>query len=129
MKAFKLIDIIISSCLIVAGIVAAFSNWGWNVLYFYVIVGGWQVISMIVHEVDRRFVGRGTNRRTYHNFALWFLILGGIFILFRIIADSYIFLLFLMIAAVLSPFMAIYYTMLCIQEWKTWENMDKEITP
>jgi hypothetical protein len=77
----------------------------------YFVVGGWQVISMLVHAKNHWFIGRGRVRSNYH----W--IVCGIFITAGIgyfINDVLAVLLYIMIIA--APVMAVYYTVLCYDE-------------
>jgi hypothetical protein len=68
----------------------------------YFIVGGWQVISMIIHAVTKTFTHRSGKRYVYHWITFISVItmpMGSFWILFFT-----------------APFMAVYYTWLCFDE-------------
>jgi hypothetical protein len=116
MKEFKQIDWLISVLLIVIFLVMGFIHSIWF-LYGYFIVGGWQVISMIVHELAGWFVIRGSLRRSYHVIVLVIMILGCSFIIYEPLAFISYLLCFIMLFA--APVMALFYTSLCYNEWKS----------
>jgi putative Mn2+ efflux pump MntP len=122
-KTFKLVDIITSTCLIIGGFAVTIIGYD-KFLLAYFIVGGWQVISMIVHRVDGRFANNRVGRTYYHYFAGVFLICLGIAFLMLLFKmdDSGFLLVCAVIAAVVSPIMAIYYTGICIREWIDWKK-------
>lgn len=127
MRAFKLIDIIISIVLITGSLVIlAFNSFDETmVLNSYFIIGGWQVISMIVHQVDRRFAGKKSFRLGYHIFVLALLIYFGLLLGFMLPSDGAVSPLALnsfLFLAVISPVLAIIYTGLCIKEWNDWKK-------
>lgn len=73
-----------------------------TIIIGYFIVGGWQVISMIVHVVNRCFTDKGGARNMYH----WITFISVI----TMPIGSFWILLFT------APFMAVYYTWLCYSE-------------
>jgi len=107
MKQFKLIDFWVSTGLIVAFIIIAilqgtedFLSNGFLTGYF--VVGGWQVISMLIHAYNHCFTYKGGARHIYHWITFVAVItmpLGSFWILFFT-----------------APFMAVYYTYLCYKE-------------
>ena len=104
MKTFKLIDAWVSliSILVFAAIVPF---QGIEMLITgYLIVGSWQVISMILHALCEDRVGKHTSRIIYH----WITLVS----LLTIPIGSFRILIFI------APFMAIYYTGLCFWEIK-----------
>lgn len=106
MKQFKIIDfwinlgLIISSTIIsmIEGPAGFLRN---DFLLGYFIVGGWQVISMLVHTYNKCFTKKGGARHIYHwiTFIAVITMPGSFWVLFWI-----------------APFMAIYYTWLCYYE-------------
>lgn len=103
MKTFKIIDMWISilliigfatNCLVKMDIV--------DLLVGYFVVGGWQVISMLVHVFTGTFIYTLGARSVYHWITLFSVVtipIGSMWIL-----------LFT------APFMAVYYTWLCYHE-------------
>ena len=102
MKKFKIIDAWISAVLIaVFALIYLFSwNFGYVIAGFFV-VGGWQLISMIIHAWNHWFTPAGSARKYYHWFAAACLFF---------IPVSFAALVFM------APFMALYYTWICYEE-------------
>jgi hypothetical protein len=69
----------------------------------YFVVGGWQVISMLAHLFNRRYLETSTARSVYHGITLISVVT---------MPGSFYILLFV------APFMAIFYTWLCFSEVK-----------
>lgn len=106
MKRFKIIDFWINTGLIISFIIVAILEKGRNFMatYFlagYFIVGGWQVISMIVHLVARCFIYKGGKRYWYNWITL---------IAVSTMPGSFWALLYV------APFMAVYYAYICYRE-------------
>jgi len=111
MKKFKTIDIWISIILIISFTIISLINLDYTFLIGYIVVGAWQVISMIVHAFDGRFAERGSKRYTYH----W--IVAIIFMIALLGVAIYPILFYLLfILLFVSPFMAVYYVWLCFDE-------------
>ena len=107
MKKFKLIDFWVSTGLIVFFIITNLVGHTHDVLSDkfitgYFVVGGWQVISMIVHAVTRTFTRPVGTRLIYH----WISFIAVI----TMPVGSFWILLFT------APLMAIFYTWLCYRE-------------
>lgn len=109
MKTFKLSDfylqaiiIIVCSVLIVTGVL--------NLYISYFIVGCSQLASMLIHEITRSFIAKGSGRRKYQNVV--YVIVGSMLITPLINVFGFVFIPM----ALLAPFMAIYYTCLCYKE-------------
>ncbi|HEX2627816.1 MAG TPA: hypothetical protein VHM26_02350 [Chitinophagaceae bacterium] len=119
MKTFKLIDSLISAVLIILAFSIALT--GGNIYYCYFMVGGWQVVSMIIHEIYKWFVPEGSARSLYHRIVVWMIV---VFILWAFIGYAisetvgYYILVYLYLLLVFTPVMAIFYTALCFIEWK-----------
>lgn len=102
MKKFKKIDTWISIILIAAFAIATIINRDYTFLIGYFVVGGWQVISMLVHVYNRSFTEKRGTRYVYH----WI----TFFSIITMPVGSFFILLFT------APFMAIFYTWLCFDE-------------
>jgi hypothetical protein len=109
MKTFKLTDFYIQVIVIAMSLLLTLTG----VLNFYTsyfIVGSFQLSSMLIHEITRSFIAKGSARRLYQNVV--YFIVGCMLITPLINAFAIIF--FPM--AFLAPFMAVYYTGLCYKE-------------
>jgi hypothetical protein len=102
MKKFKQVDCFISIALILTFSIVSLINMDGTFIIGYLVVGGWQVISMIVHSYHHWFTGKKSVRSAYHWLTLFSLITMPV--------GSCILLLFI------APFMAIFYTWLCYHE-------------
>ena len=108
MKNFKIIDVWINIGLICSFIfLIIYDNKGFGIgndLLFtsYFVVGGWQVLSMIIHTIARCFTYKFGARYIYH----WITLIS----VATMPVGSFWVLLFT------APFMAVYYTWLCYQE-------------
>jgi len=111
MKKFKIIDTWISIGLIVAGIIISLAKMDYSFLIAYCVVGGWQMISMLVHAIKGWFTHLKTARYNYH--ALVTTITAISLLGLWLIPVLYVLMAILLFAA---PFMAIYYTWLCYEE-------------
>lgn len=107
MKKFKIIDAWISTGLIIsfAILIMIDGNIGFmenTILTSYFVIGGWQVISMLVHAFTGCFTQKFGARYIYHWMTLISLVtmpVGSFWIL-----------------AFTAPFMALFYTYLCFNE-------------
>jgi len=111
MKIFKIIDVWLSLALIGIFIILSLILLDQTFLVGYFVVGGWQVISMIVHAVNSWFCYQGGKRHVYH-WIVAFTIMTGVlgFVLFPLL---YFVLVVLLFAA---PVMALYYAWICYEE-------------
>ncbi len=66
MKNFKIWDMWISIVLIIGFAVASLINQDYTFMIGYFVVGGWQVISMLVHVFYKCFTHLGASRHVYH---------------------------------------------------------------
>ncbi|MFZ1530316.1 MAG: hypothetical protein WAT19_16290 [Ferruginibacter sp.] len=110
MKKFKDTDVKISMALILLFAVAAFINTDF-LFYGYFTVGGWQVISMSVHQINGWFVKKQSVRYRYHITVAGIILLSVTGLLFP---PLLMFTAVVMLVA--APCMAIYYTFLCHHE-------------
>ena len=103
MKKFKTGDVWISIILITGFAIASLVNRDHTFILGYFVVGGWQVISMLVHVFNESFPMSKT-RTVYH----WVTLVS----VMTMPIGSFWILLFT------APFMAIFYTGLCYSEVK-----------
>lgn len=106
MKKFKTCDAWISAGLIISFLIINIitkpgSLIDTSILYGYFVVGGWQVISMLVHAYAGCFTKKWRARYIYH--WLTFISLITLPVSFWILALT-------------APFMAVFYTGLCFSE-------------
>lgn len=108
MKKFKVFDVWFNVGLIISfaiiNIIEGVSNFlSNNFLLGYFIVGGWQIVSMIIHLINKRYLIFNYTSRVVYNWITLIAIIsipfGGFWILFFT-----------------APFMAIFYTLLCYRE-------------
>ena len=111
MKQFKKTDLYISILLIIASIIYSLIVFNFDFIYTYFIVGGWQVISMVVHQVNKWHTEKGTKRFIYHRIVI---VTGLVSLLSYFTRDFFIYVLLFLLFA--SPLMAIYYTWICYRE-------------
>jgi hypothetical protein len=103
MKTFKIIDVVISLTLILL-----FTIWmvidpsPETLIGGYIITGGWQLISMLVHAINKWFTKKGGTRFVYH----WVAVISVIALPFG----------FFWVLVFTAPFMAAFYTGLCYSE-------------
>ena len=110
MKKYKQIDTWMNGALIVGSIGWGFVTFDERFLLGYFVVGGWQVVSMIVHAINGWFCEKGSNRYNYQIATLIIVMISALgFVVYPLLI---IFFLLLFI----SPFMAIWYTSLCYNE-------------
>jgi hypothetical protein len=111
MKKFKIIDTWISFGLIILFTLLSLIKLDYTFLIGYCTVGGWQMISMIIHAINGWFTHHKAGRYYYH---LSVTVLAAITLLGLLV---YPVLWVVMIALLFAaPFMAIYYTWLCYDE-------------
>ena len=118
MRKFKIIDVFISIALIVVLTILSIVKADYRFIYSYFIVGAWQVISVIIHAANGWFTKKGEYRFNYQRWVL-VLVTGMLLMVavYFIAPEGLMFffplLVFLLVAA---PFLAVYYTYLCIAE-------------
>ncbi len=103
LKFIKGTDILINVVLIGWFVTHFFRRDPDSLLTAYLMVGGWQVVSMVLHEVNKWFTVKYNTRYLYHRISLVAILtmpLGSIWIL-----------------GAAAPFMAIFYTVLCMVEF------------
>jgi hypothetical protein len=123
MKIYRLIDIVIQVILISSGIaygLISIYNPRYSFIYFYFIVGVWQIGSLVTHYFFATSTTFLSHRTFYTKLILATLILGIFFgILFSIFPSSVFFLLLYFFGLLwLSPLLAFYYLYICWQEYR-----------
>ncbi len=102
MKKFKTADFFLNSSLIAGFAIYYLFNQDTDFLTGYFVVGGWQVISMLVHAYHHCFTYKKGSRYYYHRLTL-------VSILTMPVGSLWL-LLFV------APVMAVYYTCICYRE-------------
>ncbi len=111
MKKFKLIDTWGSITLITAFTILSLTKLDYTFLIGYCVVGGWQLVSMIVHVMLGWFTHQKAGRYYYQLAVAGIAAAALIGILLNPLL--YIIMVLMLFAA---PFMACYYTWLCYNE-------------
>ena len=111
MKTFKKADIVISIVLIIIGIGCAIMGEGDQTIYGYFLVGGWQLISMMIHQFAGWFTEKNNKRYYYHRIVLIVIIATLLGLLLEVIL-----LVVLLVLIFAAPVMALYYTGICYDE-------------
>ena len=111
MKAFKIFDTWFSVCLIAGCIIMTMVAASSEMFFLsYFIVGGWQVISAVVHLLKKWFpISAG--RQNY----CWLLAVIALWTLLGLLINA-LFIPLCLILTFIAPFMALYYTRLCYNE-------------
>lgn len=110
MKLLKQVDLFIQLLLMVTlivFIVASEEGFKLNVLAALFVIGVYQLISMLAHEVSRYFIKRGSVRRMYHNISY---IIAALSLFYNQLPGV----IYLIVS--ITPFMAFFYTWLCYKE-------------
>ena len=113
MKQFKIFDLWLSTILISGSFIYPLFRHDVTIFIGYFVVGGWQVISMLAHFINRWFCGNGSKRYNYQWTVLILTFLTALGWSFNLLLLLYVMLFILLL---ISPVMAIYYTWLCYQE-------------
>ena len=120
MKKFKLYDTWISILLIVGFTIVSLVKLDYTFIIGYFVVGGWQVISMIVHAINSWFTKKGSVRYNYHYLVAIIFLLAAVGLLAHALL-----IVVLPILLFTAPIMAIYYTLLCYTE--VYEKMQRPL--
>jgi len=116
MKIFKSVDVVIQVVTIVLGILIGILNPNYA-LYPYFIVGGWQLLSCLIHGFFQEHFYPVKGRRFY----LISLAVVFIWAIISIAGQVAFFLYFLLFC---SPLMAIWYCFICYKELKLYEQRE-----
>lgn len=103
MKKFKLFDCWLNITLYTGFLISCLATLEGSILITgYFVIGGWQVVSMVIHEYKGWFTEKKSARRNYH----WITLISVI----TFPVGSFVILLFV------APVMAAYYCWLCYDE-------------
>jgi len=119
MKLFKLTDLLIQILITIVCITLGIIKDQMEILiYFYFILGGWQLLSFTTHFVFSASWANWPERKNYGLTILWAAVLGAINYLLML-ADVPLMLFFLLAMLVVSPILACWYFIIGLREWKT----------
>jgi hypothetical protein len=110
MKTFKQGDLLLQIAMIISFAAASLRLQDQTFIWAYCTVGAWQIVSMIVHQVQQRNTRTGGRRYYYHRVSAFTLVAMASGFIF----PPLFFLWFVMLFA--APFMAVYYTAICFKE-------------
>ncbi|MBI2730962.1 MAG: hypothetical protein HYX40_09465 [Sphingobacteriales bacterium] len=110
MKKFKLYDLLISMVMIVIFLVTSLVQRDNTFLLGYFVVGGWQLVGMVVHIYHNWFTQAG-GRRYYYTCTVFIVLVIAVlgFIISPLLVIYYVMLF-------AAPFMALYYAWICYKE-------------
>ena len=114
MKKFKKIDCYISILLIAGFTVMSFVNMDSTFIIGYFVVGGWQVLSILIHAVLGWFTTPYTRRYVYQ-----FIVLGIVILALSGLVFEFLLVLLAFPLLFVAPFLAMYYTWICYYELNT----------
>lgn len=124
LKDFKTLDLTIQAVLILAAlIVDLIWQHSGSIIVSYLVVGGWQIMSMVVHWVEHYDLRRWSHR-TVHTASMVALVLLAILG----IMHSQLIILLLMGLLVGAPLLAIWYFLLCFLELKQLNRRDGAVS-
>jgi hypothetical protein len=112
METFKRNDLVINVLLISGSIIFSLIKLDYTFIYCYFTVGGWQVISMLIHTTKGWFTRRKSKRYYYH----WIVSITITIGLLTFAIPYFFILYYIMLFA--APIMAIFYTIMCYEEMK-----------
>ncbi len=119
MKTLKLLDSLISTILLLLFIILFFTRQedAWE---GYLILGGWQLLSMFIHEVAGLFLTKGSLRHTCHAITVILLAIFCVALAGAVYVPGigYFLFILLQVLVILLPLRSVYYTLLCFHEWK-----------
>lgn len=124
MRTFKMIDLRLQAGLIIGGIIyaiAGLSNSGIHPIYSYIVVGSWQVISYCIHYFFFMPTIFQSERIQYGKIVLAILIIGSVLlipVLFQLSMTVPFLFVYLIALLIISPFLAIYYLVICWKEYR-----------
>ena len=119
MKKFKIIDFRLSVILIIGFVFFGFVTRDGKFIHGYFIVGGWQMVSMIIHLANQWFTERGNLRYRYQKLVFWFVLIFTLLIGLGWFVEETTWTPFLIASfsiLYLTPFMAFFYTYICYEE-------------
>ncbi|MCX6317677.1 MAG: hypothetical protein NTW29_10320 [Bacteroidetes bacterium] len=118
MKKFKHADLVLQVLVLVLGFLAnSIDSEVFPLVYLYFVVGGWQLISFLIHL----FINdswKATRERTAYAKTLVWMIGVGLFCLLLLLAEIPVLILYLFALLFVSPVLAIWYFSICQTEWR-----------
>jgi hypothetical protein len=118
MKKFKLFDLVMQVLMLLLGFVAtSIDSEIFPLLYIYFTVGGWQLISFVIHLFLHES-WKATRDRTQYGKTLGWIIGIGIICLLLLLADIPVIIFYLFGLMIASPALAIWYFSICQTEWQ-----------
>lgn len=118
MKTIKLADLLTNLVLILGGTIYFIQEQGASFMGVYAVVGGWQLLSMFTHILLKDQYTPSVHRRVYQ-FTILILFLLGLLSLLLGLLDIPLFIFFLYLMVFLPLILAPYYTLICLEEYKT----------
>lgn len=112
MRTFKMADLLCSIVLITGFTFISIIRMDQTFLYGYLVVGGWQVVSMVIHAFKNWFNEKGSTRKIYHWVVTIIIALG----ITAPLIQPFFFIFYIMLF--FSPVLAVFYTLLCLHEVK-----------
>ena len=112
METFKRYDLLISIFLITGCTIYSLVKGDFTFIFCYFIVGGWQIISMLVHSTKGWFTRKSSKRYYYHWTVAVIIALGLSAFVISFLLIIYYVMLFM------APLMAVFYTLMCYDEVK-----------
>lgn len=109
MKTIKTIDLYVNIVLMASCSIAILLNQV-NLIKTYFVVGGWQVLSMIVHTLNGWFMKKGVARRVFHRTVIVILSI----VLLGQVLTPFLFIFFFLLVG--SPVLAMIYSKICYDE-------------
>ncbi len=119
MKTYKLADLAAQVVIIIAGLFCVMIKWfDTNFIYLYFLVGGWQVLSFLIHlGMSKSWIHR--KDRIIYGKILLGTILAGIISYLLMLYDMPVIIFYLAALLFFSPIAAIWYFNIGLQEWRT----------
>lgn len=111
MKQFKILDFWVSVLLIFGFTLYGLALQSINFIIGYLVVGGWQIISLLIHYYNNWFCEKGGRRRKYQLIVIIVLLAG----LLGFVIPPILFMLAFALLFV-APIMAVYYSWICYNE-------------
>lgn len=118
MKTIKLADLVTNLVLILGGTIYYIQQKGTSFMWIYTIVGGWQLLSMFTHILLKGQYTPSVHRRIYQFTILGLFLLGLVSLLLAYFDQPLVF-LYLYLMVFLPLLLAPYYTLICLEEFKT----------
>lgn len=118
MKTIKLADLVTNLVLILGGTFYYIQQRGTSFMWIYSVVGGWQILSMFTHILLKDQYTPSSHRRIYQ-FTILVLFLLGLLSLLLGVWDVPLFIFYLYLMVFLPLILAPYYTLICLEEFKT----------